>query len=639
LTPPEPDGLTLHRLAREQPPAIVAARRNSEAMATMRKRDLIKAIAAGAVSAAASSLSLPAGATQPFTRVRPGDPGWPSEQQWNALGEAVEGQLVKLANPFDACRTEPQGEACAELFKGLRNPYFISDNPALTQTSGWLDAWVSSPSAYGVRVRKTADVVAAVNFARDNKLRLVIKGGGHSYLGTSNCADSLLIWTHEMNGIELHDAFVPQGCDGSLAGQPAVSVETGARWLSIYDAVTTQGARYVQGGGCTTVGVAGFIHGGGFGSFSKRFGLGAAGLLEAEIVTADGSTLVVNQCQHADLFWAIKGGGGGSFGVLTRLTLRTRELPGTFGGAFGRITAKTDDAFRELILRMIDFYAESLLNPHWGEQIGFGGDNGLDIRMVFQGLSQAEAENIWAPFLADIAAQPERFAIEAPLSVMAMPARNFWDAGFLAAQVPFLIKKDDRPGAPPGDFYYAGDAGQVGFFVHGYKSVWLPTSLLAASERQKLADATFAASRHRNVNWHCNKGLAGAATEEIDAARDTAMNPAVLDAFALAIVAAAEPPAFQGIAGHEPDVAAARAGAEAVTASMAVLLKIVPNPGSYLNEADYFEADWKNTFWGPNYPRLAAIKKRYDPDGLFFAHHGVGSDEWSADGFVRLGNP
>src|SRR5262249_17286424 len=136
-----------------------------------------------------------------------------------------------------------------------------------------------------------------------------------------------------------------------------------------------------------------------------------------------------------------------------------------------------------------------------------------------------------------------------------------------------------------------------------------------------------------------NKGLAGASTEEIAAARNTAINPAVLDAFALAIIAAGEPPAFPGLAGREPDLTAARLGAAAVTVSMAELEKIAPMPGSYLNEADYFEADWKKSFWGANYPRLAAVKKRYDPDGLFFTHHGVGSDEWSSDGFTRLAAP
>ena len=82
--------------------------------------------------------------------------------------------------------------------------------------------------------------------------------------------------------------------------------------------VTTRGGRYVQGGGCTTVGVAGLVLSGGFGNFSKNYGTAAAGLLEAEIVTADGQTRIANACTNADLFWALKGGGGGSLGVVTR---------------------------------------------------------------------------------------------------------------------------------------------------------------------------------------------------------------------------------------------------------------------------------------------------------------------------------
>jgi FAD/FMN-containing dehydrogenase len=604
----------------------------------MRKRDLLKAAAASGLAAASSRLGFPwARATaKPFSRVRPGDPEWPTDTQWNSLIEAVHGRLIKVASPLDACRADPQGEACAALFKELRNPYFISDEVALTQTSGWIDAWTSSPSVYAARVRSTEDVVAAVNFAREKRLRLVIKGGGHSYLGTSNAANSLLIWTHEMNGITLHDAFVPKECDATHAPQPAVTVETGARWLQVYNAVTTRGGRYVQGGGCTTVGVGGFISGGGFGSFSKRFGMGAAGLLEGEIVTADGGVLTVNECNHPDLFWAIKGGGGGTFGVLTRLTLRTRELPETFGIAFGRIKANTDEAFRDLIARAIRFYAKALFNPNWGEQLGFGRDNALNIHKVFQGLTQTEAESVWAPFLAEIAAAPDRFTIDAPLSIIAMPARHFWDPAYLAAEHPTLIRRDDRPDAPPENIFNAGDGNEVGFFLHGYRSTWLPTSLLTDAEQPKLADAIFAASRQWSINLHFNKGLAGASAEDIAAARNTAMNPNVVDAFALAIIGAAEPPAFPGLPGHEPDLDAARAGAAAVTASMAKLQKVAPTPGSYLNETDYFEADWKESFWGPNYPRLAAVKKRYDPDGLFFTHHGVGSDEWSPDGFTRL---
>ena len=118
-----------------------------------------------------------------------------------------------------------------------------------------------------------------------------MKGGGHSYQGTSNSADSLLIWTHEMHEITLHDAFAPKGCSAT-APRHAVTIEAGARWLPTYNAVTTRAGRYVQGGGCATVGVAGLIQSGGFGSFSKNYGMAAASLLEAEVVTAAGKVLI-----------------------------------------------------------------------------------------------------------------------------------------------------------------------------------------------------------------------------------------------------------------------------------------------------------------------------------------------------------
>jgi FAD/FMN-containing dehydrogenase len=203
-------------------------------------------------------------------------------------------------------------------------------------------------------------------------------------------------------------------------------------------------------------------------------------------------------------------------------------------------------------------------------------------------------------------------------------------------KIPGLTRQDDRPGAPPENIFYVGDSGQVGFFIHGYKSAWLPQSLLQNSERQKLADAVFAASRHWQVNFHFNKGLAGAAAEEIEAARNTAMNPAVLDAFALVILAGHGPPGFPGIPGHEPNVAVARGNAQVIARAFDALLTVAPGAGAYLSEADFFDPNWKASYWGANFDRLAAIKKRYDPEGLFFTHHGVGSDEWSADGFTRL---
>src|SRR5579862_3806514 len=366
----------------------------------MHRRNLIKGMAAAIALQPdfLSRLATRAVAAPRVTRVRPGDAAWPSPESWAKLNEAVGGNLIAAPPPFGACAADPAGATCADAVGNIRNPFYLGDQPGGTQVSGWLDAWTPASSTYAVKARSTSDVAAAVNFARDNNLRLVVKGAGHSYQGTSNAPDSLLIWTRAMDKVTLHDAFTPRGCEGNAAPSPAVSAEAGAVWIDLYHAVTSEAGRYVQGGGCTDTGVAGLVQSGGFGSFSKGFGSAAAGLLEAEIVTADGTVLVANACNNADLFWAIKGGGGGTWGVVTRLTLRTHELPQYFGAAWGTVKAKSEDAFKTLIARFVDFYAVRLFNPNWGEQVSVSSDNTLDISMVCQGLGDALAKQAWAPF-------------------------------------------------------------------------------------------------------------------------------------------------------------------------------------------------------------------------------------------------
>lgn len=562
-------------------------------------------------------------------RVRPGTAGWPTPAQWAALRAQVGEALVEVPSPWRDC----QGPSCAALFASLRNPYAISDDLALTQTLGWVDAWTSQPSPWAVAARSTADVVAAVHFARAHRLRLVIKGGGHSYQGQSNAADALLIWTRHLRAITLHEDFRPQGAPAEQAPQRAVSVGAGALWAQVYDTVTTQGGGYVQGGGCLSVGVAGLVQSGGFGSFSKAFGLACASLLEAEIVMADGQVLIANAHQQPELFWALKGGGGGSLGVVTRLSLRVHPLPETFGAVNLTVRAASDTAFRRLIGMTLDLCHAQLLTPHWGEQIRVRRGNSLAIAMVFQGLDRSQAQAIWQPWLDAIAASPDDFSVDfAPLKIVSTSARHFWSPTWFKRLFGF-IRRDERPGAPASNVFWPGDQGQAGQVLHGYQSTWLPAALLQQAERPALVEALFDASRHWGVSLHLNKGLAGAPPEAIAAARDTAMHPAVLDAFALAISGAEGPPAYPGIAGHAPDETLARSQAQAIGCAMGALRRLTPDFGSYLAESNYFEPDWQRAFWGPHYGRLRAAKDRYDPEGLFCVHHGVGSEDWSADGF------
>jgi hypothetical protein len=574
---------------------------------------------------AASVDAVPAPVAAPGPHPAPGQPGWPSQAEWDGLRRQVGDALLQPRSPLAACAAAAADIDCNRLFKDLKNPYFLGDDPALTQTLGWVDAWTTATSPYAVAARNAADVVAAVDFARRHRLRLAVRGGGHSFQGTSNAADSLLVWTRRMQQITVHDAFVPTGCDAQAQPTRAVSVGAGALWAHAYDAVTTQGGGYVQGGGCMTVGVAGLVQSGGFGSFSKGFGLASASLLEAEVVTADGQIRIANACNHPDLFWALKGGGGGTFGVVTRLTLRVHPLPETFGAVNFTVRASSVAAYRRLIEMTLDFMAQNLITPQWGEQIRFRRDNSVQVAMVFQRMTRKQAEGLWQPYLDAVAnARPDLKLDFAPFKFVSITGQDFWAPTLMKRALGF-IARDDRPGAPPTNLFWPGDQGQAGQVLQGYQSTWLPQGLLTEGRRQSLVDALLAATRHWSVSLHLNKGLAGAPADVIEAARDTAVNPAVLDAFALAISGAEQQPAYPGIAGREPDVVLARNRAAAIARAGRELRSVVPDPGSYLSESDYFEADWQRAFWGDNHARLLEVKRRYDPEGLFRVHHGVGS--------------
>ena len=600
----------------------------------MKRRAVLQGLAALPLAGALDARQL---ADLSRERVRPGDAGWPSAAQWQRLSRKVGGRLLQVTSPFLTCERDARAPACEDAVKNLHNPYYLRDQPGLTQASGYAHAWRSAPSAYAVRALGAADVAAVVDFARRHHLMPVIKGGGHSYQGTSSAPDSLLIWTRTMDEVVLHESFVPLGCSREKP-QPAVTIGGGAVWMDAYHAVTTQAGRYVQGGGCGSVGVAGLVQSGGFGSFSKRYGTAAAALVQAEVVTADGRVRVVNACRDPDLFWALKGGGGGTFGVVTQVTLRVRELTDFGGGVVATVQAASPQAYRRLIDKFLSFCHEQLINPHWGETVHFHPGLKFSISMVAQGLSQDEIQATWKPFFDWVAASPRDLTLESPPRMLAVPARHLWDPAFWSKAVPGVMTRDDRPGAPPYHAWWTGDGDQAGQFLYGFASLWLPRPLLGERRRTRLVEALLESSRIWAVSLHFNKGLAGAPPQAVEAARDTATNPAVLDAFALAILGAGGPAAYTGLPGAAPDLQAARHDAAALQRSITALRGIAPNGGSYVSESDFFETDWQRSFWGENYPRLLAVKRKYDPTGLFFVHHGVGSENWSADGFSRIRN-
>jgi FAD/FMN-containing dehydrogenase len=570
----------------------------------MRRRDFLKSTCAtGALTSIAPS--------QAYTAT--------SVPDWSQLRQKLGARLIPIESPLVLAQ---RGRAKTEdVFRRLKNPYWIGDEPGLTQTLGWIDAWTSRPSLMAVAAENAEDVSAAIGFSNANHIPIVVKGGGHSYFGNSNRADSLLIWTKRLRSIELHDSFRPQGSPVETA-IPAVSVGAGTLWGELYRKVARDHGRYVQGGGCMTVGTAGFIQGGGFGSFSKQFGTGAANLIEAEVVTADGVIRIVNAWQEPDLYFALRGGGGGTFGVVTRMTLRTHPLPETFGAVMFEANAKDDFAWKELVEQILLFYREKLHNPNWGEQIRFMPNRRLSVSMLCHSHNESEIRTTWAPFFNWIASQAGRIKLSAEPLILVLPGRSLWDPDFLR-KLPGITLSDDRPETSPDNLFWATNLGEVGQVLNAYQSRWIAASWLQPGQFDTLVNALINASREWSVGLHTNKGLAGGSEKARSATSETATNPEVLDAFALLICAADAPPAYPGIPGHEPDVARGRQEAGSVRRAMSPIVALDPAAGCYISEADYFQTNWQRAYWGANYPRLAAVKRRYDPRSFFAGHHTV----------------
>ncbi len=575
----------------------------------------------GLLAGGLASLALPGTAPAQAAAARA---GWPAPAEWAALRRRVGRRLVRPRQPWADLGPGP-------IPRRLLNPWYLEEHSGATQSTGMYRAWTSTASSYAIAARSADDIVAGVDFARENGVRLVVKGTGHDYYGRS-CGprESLLIWTHHMRGITVHRAFVPAGAPAGTRPVPAVTTTAGNRWLEAYKAASAAGL-YIQGGGCTSVGACGgFALGGGFGSFSKRYGSGAAGVLELEVVLADGSVITVSEHQHEDLFWALRGGGGGTFGVVTRMTLLAHPEPSISGWISGPITAKSDAAFRDLLESYVRFCASTLSTPTWGEGVILNPDYGMASQMdtglnvmqvgtTFLDIPTAQAQEAWEAFLGPLRARPEDYAVD--VSFSEEPFSQRWRPTEREAIF------DDRPGAPKGYFWWKGNASEVAAYWGAYDGRGVPFAMTQGDRAEELAQALFDASRTSLILWQTNKALYG---EHPSArARDltTSINPAVFDNIAFITIGAWKQGRYVGVAGHEPVEAESIAQFDGVTAAAARLRPVTQEGGSYSNEGSYFEEDWRRQFWGSNYPRLLRVKRRYDPTNLFRVHKGVGSGD------------
>ena len=200
----------------------------------------------------------------------------------------------------------------------VRGRVISRDDEGYDEARRVYNAMIDRHPSVVVRCTEVADVRAAVNFARENELDLAVRGGGHSVPGFGTVDDGVVIDLSGMRAVSVDPA------------RRTARAEGGATWGDFNDATHVHGLA-TTGGIISTTGVAGLTLGGGIGYLARGFGLSCDNLLSAEVVTADGRSVVASETEHADLFWAIRGGGG-NFGVATALEFRVHPVKDVYGG-------------------------------------------------------------------------------------------------------------------------------------------------------------------------------------------------------------------------------------------------------------------------------------------------------------------
>ena len=208
--------------------------------------------------------------------------------------------------------TNLQARKVEELKGGFQGEILLPSDGAYDSARKIWNAMIDKRPAVIARCATTSDVVRAVNFARDNKLVLAVRGGGHNIAGSALCDDGLVIDLSKMTAARVDPA-----------GRRA-TIEGGAT-LADLDAATQAHGLATPVGINSTTGIAGLTLGGGFGWLSRKYGMTVDNLESAEVVTAAGEVVRASASEHPDLFWALRGGGG-NFGVVTRFEFRLHPV-------------------------------------------------------------------------------------------------------------------------------------------------------------------------------------------------------------------------------------------------------------------------------------------------------------------------
>ena len=265
----------------------------------------------------------------PSCRCFPGDSCWPSSEVWQAFNETIGGKLIATVPLGSLCHNDgfslydaqkchylqtqwEQPQTHYDSSSSIMAPFFANQScdPFLPRSARCIiGAYVS----YAVNVTGPEDVSKTLSFATKRNIRFIVRNTGHDYNGKSTGAGALAVWMRHLKDINFLDYQSP-----NYTGK-AIKVGADVQMFEAYDAANAQGLSVV-GGECQTVGYAGgYVQGGGHSSLASKYGLAADQVLEWEVIDGMGRLLHASISENSDIFWALSGGGGGTFGIVTAM--------------------------------------------------------------------------------------------------------------------------------------------------------------------------------------------------------------------------------------------------------------------------------------------------------------------------------
>ncbi|OLN97221.1 putative FAD-linked oxidoreductase-like protein 3 [Colletotrichum chlorophyti] len=528
----------------------------------------------------------------------PGDAGWPSAETWAQLNETVGGRLVATVPLGSPCHGEAYNQTeCARLqdawlysevhmesSSSVMAPLFANascDPFTPKDTPCTLGNYVS----YAVNASGPADIIAALRFAEEKNVRFIIRNTGHDYNGRSTGAGALAVWTHYLKGTEIFD-----WADEVYTGK-ALKAGAGVQGYEAIAAAHEAGLAVVTGE-CPTVGIAGgYVQAGGHSALSTVYGLAADNTLSFDVVTPTGYLVTASRTQNQDLYWALSGGGGGNYGVVVSITTRAHPEARVSGAKFAVTVADNNtlyqviDAFHAALPDIVD---SGVMIIYF-----FGPGFLQSPALTAYNKTQAEVEQILKPFSDSLAL----------LNITLEPTYTEFDS--------YRDHYNHYWGPLP-----SGNI-QVGTQLFGGRL--LPRSVLPSfgpTAQQLVELGVTYIGVGLNVSHFGGNGV-------------NAVLPQWRDS--IVQVSLTLPWSFE--VPFEDMVAEQTRMTEVV---QPVIEAATPGAGAYINEADFQQKDWQETFFGVNYPKLLEIKQRYDPKGLLYNVAAVGSEAWTVDYHGRM---